>query len=193
MTKLEKIGLIIAIPSGLVTILGYLEKIDFSKFLKENLEWLPSAMKSTLIWLYENIILLEVNIWILFILIFAIYKLNIFIKKNNIHNSIDEDVKPKTLLEIFNEFDEDTQKVFGYIMYCQEKNIRCTKQSINRELKDTDISNLEQEKIVENFINDNIVEPDYNVMDPTSYTLSKYGSDIAVSLVKNSKNEKKKI
>ena len=72
-------------------------------------------------------------------MIFAIYKLNIFIRNKKTTIPTHENEVSKSFLDIFNEFDEDTQKVFGYIMYCQEKNIRCTKQSINRNFRDENI------------------------------------------------------
>ena len=70
MTKLEKIGLIIAIPSGVMTILEYLEKNNFINYF----EWVPIAVKNVFSWIYENIILFEVNIWLVFILIYLSFK-----------------------------------------------------------------------------------------------------------------------
>ena len=181
---LERSALIFTIIASLLSILEYFG-ITFSK---DSFAWLPNIINSAFLWVYDNVILFEANIWILLIITFAIYKLNIFIKtKANV--SVNKEKKSKNLLKLFNDFDEDTQKVFGYIMYCQEKNINCTKQSINRGLKDTDISNLEQENIINNLINDNIIHPHYNIIEPTHYTLTKYGSDIAVALVKSSKGK----
>lgn len=183
---LEKSTLIFTIIASILTILEYFG-ISFSK---DSFLWLPNIINSIIVWIYDNIILLEVNIWILLLSVFVIYKLNIFYQNKKTIDIRSKEEKPKNLLEIFNEFEEDTQKVFSYVMYCQEKNKECTKQSINRDFRDTEISNLEQDKIIETLIDDNIVDPHYNVMDPTSYTLTKYGSDIAVTLVKNSKRSK---
>lgn len=182
---LEKSAFIFTIIASILTILEYFG-ISFSK---DSFLWLPNIINSIIVWIYENVILLEVNIWILLLSVFVIYKLNIFYQNKKTISTIGKEEKPKNLLEKFNKFDEDTQKVFGYIMYCQEKNIRCTKQYINRELRDTEISNLEQDKIIEILIVDNIVDPHYNIMDPTRYTLTRYGSDIAVALVKKSKEK----
>lgn len=192
MTKLEKIGLIIAIPSGIVTILEYLEKINFIKYIKENFEWIPLKIKDVIVWFYENVILLEINIWILLLVVFAIYKLNTFYRNKKTPNDISEEAVPKSLLDIFNDFYEDTQKVFGYIMYCQEKNINCTEESIKRKFINDNVSNIEIDKIIESFIDKNIVEPNYSVINPTRFTLTTYGSDIAVALVKQSKGKKGK-
>lgn len=187
MKILEKSALIFTIIAGVLSILEYFG----IRFSKESFTWIPDVINLIIVWIYDNIILFEVNIWILLLVIFVAYKLKMFIKNKNATNILRDKEEPKSLLEIFNEFDEDTKKVFGYVMYCQEKNIGCTKQSINRELRDTEISNLEQDKIIENFIEEDIVESHYNIMDPTRYTLTKYGSDIAVALVKDSKRNTK--
>lgn len=191
MTKLEKFGLIIAIPSGIVTILEYLEKINLIKFINDNFEWIPLKIKDSIIWIYENIILLEVNVWIFLVLMFSLYKFNLFIKNKKINKTSINEEMPKSLIDIFKEFDKDTQKVFGYIMYCQEKIADCTKESINRKFKTDNISNLELDKIIEKLIDEDIIEPHYNVIQPTKFTLTKCGSDIAVSLIKNSKKGNK--
>ena len=85
MTKLEKIGLIIAIPSGAVTILEYLEKNNFISYF----EWVPIAVKNVFSWIYENIILFEVNIWLVFVLIYLSFKAYKFGQNKHIKNTKD--------------------------------------------------------------------------------------------------------
>ena len=187
MNRYEKIGLGFSIIASILSILEYL-KISFSL---ETFTWIPSFINSTLSWIYENIVLFELNIWILFIVLFLIYKINVYIKNFKENTFTNKASKPKSLLEIFDDFEDDTKKVFYYVMYCEEKNIECTKESTSRHLKDTDITNIELDKILDNLVSNNFIKNYPNFMHPTTYGLSEYGSDIAVALVKKSKEQKK--
>jgi hypothetical protein len=180
---LERGALVFTIIASLLTILEYFG-IAFSK---DSFSWLPNIANSIIVWIYTHIILFEVNIWILILAVFTIYKLNIFIRNKKINSSIREEKKPKDLLDIFDEFEEDTKKVFRYVMYCEEKNKECTKLSISRHLRDTDISNLELDKILEYLVEKNFIKDYPNFMHPATYGFSKHGSAIAVALIKQSK------
>ena len=53
------------------------------------------------------------------------------------------------------------------------------------------LGKLETTHSLDKLIEDNIIEPHYNMMHPTKYTLSKRGRSIAVELIKNSKQSEK--
>ena len=177
MTKLEKIGLIIAIPSGVMTILEYLEKNNFINYF----EWVPIAVKNVFSWIYENIILFEVNIWLVFVLIYLSFKAYKFGQNKHIKND--------TPIDYYQRMDINHKSVFNLVANYHNNNHECKIKDIENSLRQKKISNLELEQIMEDLENHYIIQSHPNWMAPTTYTLTDIGRNIAVELIKQ-KNDK---
>ena len=172
MTKLEKIGLIIAIPSGVMTILEYLEKNNFISYF----EWVPRAVKNIFSRIYENIILFEVNIWLVFILIYLSFKSYKFYQNRYIQND--------NPIDYYQKMDINHKLVFNIVANYHNKNYECKMKDIENSLRQKKISNLELEQIMEDLENHYIIQSHPNWMAPTTYTLTDIGRNIAVELIK---------
>lgn len=180
MTKLEKFGLIIAIPSGMVTVLEYLEKIDLIGYLNKNLDWMPLFIKNSLAWVYEKIILFEVNIWLLLILIYFLFKgYNFFLKQQNYSDD--------TPVDYYQKMDTNHKIVFNVIANFHNKSQKCNYNSIVDILIKYQISNLEIEQILQNLATKMLISVHYNVYRETLYSLTTTGRDIAIELIKSEK------
>lgn len=175
-------GLITTVIGGLIV--TYLKEII--AYLLNIISYLYPYWK----WFYDNVMLFDINLWLLLLILFIAYKF----KQHLLQKSklTDLDKKVKSLIEIFNDFDNDKRNVFYYVMYCQDKNIECT---LNLMLKHMTskfhLGTLETTHSLDKLIEDNILEPHYNMIHPTKYTLSKKGRSIAVELIKNSKQSEK--
>jgi hypothetical protein len=178
-TRLEKIGLIIGIPSGIATTLEYLEKINFIKFLRENAEWIPLAIKTLVIWFYENVVLLQVNIWLILLVIYAIAKgYGYFIKKKIEENS--------TPIDFYQSMSDNHKKIFNAIVSCHNIGRICEIIDIQSALANYRISKLEVGQILDQLIENDLIDAHNNFMAPISYSLTILGRDIAVELIKQS-------
>ena len=172
MTKLEKIGLIIAIPSGVMTILEYLEKNNFINYF----EWVPIAVKNVFSWIYENVILFEVNIWLVFILIYLSFKSYKFYQNRYIQND--------NSIDYYQKMDKNHKLAFNIEANYHNDNYECKMKDIENKKKKKKISNLELEQIMEDLENHYIIQSHPNWMAPTTYTLTDIGRNIAVELIK---------
>lgn len=188
MTILEKIGLYVGIPSGIVTVLEYLEKIDAISYLKNHLGWIPIQIKSLLIWLYENVILLEVNVWILLLIIITLNRIIHWVNGQSFNLKSEEETKPINLLEIFNKLDENEKEAFHFVMYCEDTHKSCAIDSLYRHLQQrVHIGKLEAEEVIQRLEEDAMIDPHYNIYNGTSYQLTDHGRKVAVAIIKSKK------
>lgn len=170
---LEKIALIFTIIASLLSILK-----DFGiTFSKDSFTWIPSLINSILVWFYENVVLFEVNIWVLFIILYLAYKANKFYRNRDSH-------KDKNPINYYQEMSLNHQLIFNVVAKYHENNYDCMMDNLQRELREYKISNLEIEKIIEELENNFIIKSYPNFMAPTTYTLTEIGRNIAVELIK---------
>lgn len=176
MTKLERIGLIIAILSGIVTILEYLQKNRIISYF----EWVPTLVKNIISWVYENIFLFEINIWLLLILIYLSFKAYRFYQKRHDH-------KDANSIDYYQKMSMNHKLIFNVITNYHNNNHDCMMKDLQNDLRQYKISNLEIEQSIEELENNLIIESFPNFMAPTTYALSDIGRKIAVELIQNQK------
>ena len=175
MTKLEKVGFIIAILSGIVTILEYLEKNNIISYF----EWVPLIVKNIFSWIYENVILFEINIWVLLILIYLSFKA--YKTYHNRHTN-----KDKNPIDYYKKMSVNHKLIFNVVAKYHDNNHDCMMNNLQRDLREYQISNLEIEQIIEELENTFIIESHPNFMAPPTYNLTEFGRNIAVELIKQS-------
>lgn len=188
MTVLEKIGLYVGIPSGIVTVLEYLEKIDAISYLKNHLAWIPLQIKSLLIWLYENVILLEVNVWILLLVIIALNRVIYLLKEQESYTESKDEQIAVDWLSAFKELDDNGQETFHFVMYCEDTHKSCELDLLYRHLQQrVRIGKLEAEEVIKSLEESGLIESHYNIYHGTSYKLTDYGRKVAVAIIKSKK------
>jgi len=187
-TILEKIALFVGIPSGIVTVLEYIQKIDAISYLKNHLAWIPLQIKVLLIWFYENVILLEINVWILLLTIIALNRIIYWFNKQSSHLELEDEAKPANLLEFFEKLDDNGKEAFHFVMYCEDTHKSCELDSLYRHLqKRVHIGKIEAEEVIKNLEESGLIDPRHNIYHGTSFKLTDYGRKVAVAIIKSKK------
>jgi len=183
MIKIEKIGLLVGIPGSIITIFSILP--DYNNlivFLIDFLVFLYFQFFSFLL-IIKELFLMKIPIILIIVLLFLgsiIYKIS---NRNLNKNSIN-------IFNFYKTLPLQKKNILEIIIFYNENRKKCTYNRILYEIKQKrfDISNLEANKIINQLKNDNLIYMQEEFMDENYFTLTEFGQEIGIKLIKESQN-----